>query len=90
MLRRVGPDNNPRLLELDDRIRVYRIEPALIEGLQRAFALADAPSDQRPARHPSPWRSVQLKPPMAVPGKRVGWKDFSGAARGGVYLPKEG
>ncbi|WP_458246846.1 hypothetical protein [Streptomyces sp. MAI_2237] len=40
--RRIGPDNNFRLLELDDRIRIYRIEPALLEGLQRAFALTDA------------------------------------------------
>ncbi|MFI8234891.1 hypothetical protein ACIGDI_39460 [Streptomyces sp. NPDC085900] len=43
--RRIGPDNNTRLLELDDRVRVYRIEPALLEGLQRAFALADARPD---------------------------------------------
>ncbi|MER5509379.1 hypothetical protein ABT052_29180 [Streptomyces sp. NPDC002766] len=43
--RRIGPDNNNRLLERDDRVRVYRIEPALIEGLQRAFALADARPD---------------------------------------------
>ncbi|UFR06929.1 hypothetical protein KBP30_39730 [Streptomyces sp. Go40/10] len=40
--RRIGPDDNTRLLELDGRVRVYRIEPALIGGLLRAFALADA------------------------------------------------
>ncbi|MFJ9729316.1 hypothetical protein ACIRP3_41895 [Streptomyces sp. NPDC101209] len=43
--RRIGPDNNTRLLELDDRVRGYRIEPALIDGLQRTFALADARPD---------------------------------------------
>ncbi|MEU3342423.1 hypothetical protein [Streptomyces sp. NPDC006668] len=43
--RRIGPDNNTRLLELDDRVRVYRIEPALVPGLQRAFDLADARPD---------------------------------------------
>jgi hypothetical protein len=43
--RRIGPDNNTRVLELDDRIRVYRIEPALLEGLKRAFDLADARPD---------------------------------------------
>ncbi|TQJ92732.1 hypothetical protein [Streptomyces sp. SLBN-31] len=43
--RRIAPDNNTRLPELDDRVRVYRIEPALIEGLQRAFTLGDARPD---------------------------------------------
>jgi hypothetical protein len=33
------------VLELDDRARVYRIEPVLVEGLRRAFALADARPD---------------------------------------------
>lgn len=50
--RRVGPDNNTRVLELDERVRVYRIEPALVEGLRRAFDLADARPDllrQEPA-----------------------------------------
>ncbi|WP_432154992.1 hypothetical protein [Streptomyces tricolor] len=50
--RRIGPDNNTRLLELDDRVRVYRIEPFLVEGMRRAFALADARPDllrQEPA-----------------------------------------
>ncbi|MFH8701302.1 hypothetical protein [Streptomyces chartreusis] len=41
--RRIGPDNRSKLLELDDRRRVYRIEPVLAEGLQRAFDLADVP-----------------------------------------------
>ncbi|MEU8992866.1 hypothetical protein AB0C98_41900 [Streptomyces sp. NPDC048558] len=40
--RRVGPDNRTKLLELDDRRRVYRSEPALAKGLKRAFDLADA------------------------------------------------
>ncbi|MFD5016654.1 hypothetical protein [Streptomyces chartreusis] len=43
--RRVGPDNRTKLLELDDRRRVYRIEPTLAEGLKRAFDLADARPD---------------------------------------------
>ncbi|MGW2571663.1 hypothetical protein [Streptomyces sp. NPDC001537] len=40
------------MLGLDDRVRVYRIEPVLVEGLQRAFDLADARPDllrQEPA-----------------------------------------
>ncbi|MET7696453.1 hypothetical protein [Streptomyces sp. NPDC005485] len=52
MRRRIGPDNNIRLLELDDRVRVYWIEPALLEGLKRAFALAEVRPDllrQQPA-----------------------------------------
>ncbi|WP_285440115.1 MULTISPECIES: hypothetical protein [unclassified Streptomyces] len=32
-------------MELDDRKRIYRIEPALTEGLKRAFDLADARPD---------------------------------------------
>ncbi|MET9913400.1 hypothetical protein ABZZ74_42705 [Streptomyces sp. NPDC006476] len=43
--RRIGPDNRTKVLELDDRVRVYRIEPALVAGLQRAFVLADARPD---------------------------------------------
>lgn len=43
--RRVGPDNRSNLLEADDRRRIYRIEPALTEGLKRAFELADARPD---------------------------------------------
>ncbi|WP_344392794.1 hypothetical protein [Streptomyces vastus] len=50
--RRAGPDNNVNLLDRDDRRRIYRIEPALVEGLKRAFDLADARPDllrQEPA-----------------------------------------
>jgi hypothetical protein len=43
--RRVGPDNRSNLLERDERKRIYWIEPALLEGLQRAFDLADARPD---------------------------------------------
>ncbi|KUM84303.1 hypothetical protein AQI94_32295 [Streptomyces pseudovenezuelae] len=43
--RRVGPDNRSNLLERDDRRRVYWIEPALLEGLKRAFDLAEARPD---------------------------------------------
>ncbi|WP_328980637.1 hypothetical protein [Streptomyces canus] len=43
--RRVGPDNRSNLLERDDRRRIYWIEPALLEGLNRAFDLADARPD---------------------------------------------
>ncbi|WP_329332823.1 hypothetical protein OG252_00580 [Streptomyces sp. NBC_01352] len=32
--RRIGPDNRTNLLERDDRRRIYRIEPALLEGLK--------------------------------------------------------
>ncbi|KMS67248.1 hypothetical protein ACM01_43575 [Streptomyces viridochromogenes] len=49
---RIGPDNRSKLLELDDRRRIYRIEPALMEGLKRAYDLADARPDllrQEPA-----------------------------------------
>ncbi|MFK4103248.1 hypothetical protein ACI2L1_24835 [Streptomyces sp. NPDC019531] len=50
--RRVGPDNRSNLLERDDRRRIYWIEPALLEGLKRAFDLAEARLDllrQEPA-----------------------------------------
>jgi len=50
--RRIGPDNKTNVLEVDDRIRVYRIEPALLEGLKRAFDLADARPDL--LRQPAP------------------------------------
>ncbi|MEU0213384.1 hypothetical protein [Streptomyces canus] len=43
--RRVGPDNRRNLLERDDRRRIYWIELALLEGLKRAFDLADARPD---------------------------------------------
>ncbi|MEV6183298.1 hypothetical protein [Streptomyces sp. NPDC052015] len=39
--RRIGPAGAARLLQRDERARIYRIDPALVEGLQRAFALAD-------------------------------------------------
>ncbi|GHE76652.1 hypothetical protein GCM10018771_68470 [Streptomyces cellulosae] len=63
--RRIGPDNTS-LLELGDRIRVYRIEPALIEGLQRAFALADARSDQRKCMCRSPDWSYSTSRPLTL------------------------
>ncbi|MDT0484539.1 hypothetical protein [Streptomyces doebereineriae] len=50
--RRVGFDNRSNLLERDDRRRIYWIEPALLEGLKRAFDFADARPDllrQEPA-----------------------------------------
>jgi hypothetical protein len=43
--RRIGPANRTNVLELDDRARVYRIEHALLEGLKRAFDLAEVRSD---------------------------------------------
>ena len=43
--RRIGPDGRSDLLRRDDRRRIYRIEPALVEGLKRAFGLADARPD---------------------------------------------
>ncbi|MFG2794616.1 hypothetical protein [Streptomyces sp. NPDC048419] len=43
--RRIGPRNRADVLQLGDRVRVYRIEPALLEGLKRAFDLADARPD---------------------------------------------
>lgn len=43
--RRVGPDNRADLLEREDRRRIYRIEPALVEGLKGAFDPADARPD---------------------------------------------
>ncbi|MGW0580468.1 hypothetical protein ACWD25_31940 [Streptomyces sp. NPDC002920] len=42
---RIGPDNRTDVLELDDRVRVHQIEPAIVEGRKRAFALADARPD---------------------------------------------
>ncbi|MGW0836576.1 hypothetical protein [Streptomyces prunicolor] len=43
--RRVGPDNRADVLERDERARIYRIEPVLVEGLKRAFDLADTRPD---------------------------------------------
>lgn len=52
--RRIGPDNKTNVLELDDRVRVYRIESALLDGLKRAFALAEVRPDllHEPAEEP--------------------------------------
>jgi len=47
--RRIGPDNRTHVLELD--VRVYRIELVLVEGLSRAFALADVRPDLRRQEH---------------------------------------
>ncbi|MFI9176075.1 hypothetical protein [Streptomyces lincolnensis] len=43
--RRVGPDGAGPLLQRDERARRYRIDDALVAGLLRAFALADARPD---------------------------------------------
>ncbi|WP_405524452.1 hypothetical protein [Streptomyces canus] len=39
------PDNRSNILERDDRRRIYWIEPGLLEGLKRAFDLAEARPD---------------------------------------------
>ncbi|MFF4260405.1 hypothetical protein ACFY1L_55735 [Streptomyces sp. NPDC001663] len=57
--RRIGPDNRTRVLELDDRVRVYRIEPAIMEGLKRAFDLAEARPDL--LREPSPEKLLSFR-----------------------------
>ncbi|WP_257027318.1 MULTISPECIES: hypothetical protein [unclassified Streptomyces] len=41
MQRRVGPAGAHQLLQRDQRARLCRIDRGLVEGLQRAFALAD-------------------------------------------------
>ncbi|MCO8308800.1 hypothetical protein [Streptomyces sp. RKCA744] len=43
--RRVGPADASRLLQRNDRARLYHIDPALVEGLRQAFAIADARPD---------------------------------------------
>ncbi|MGI5430824.1 hypothetical protein [Streptomyces sp. CA-179760] len=43
--RRVGPAGAGQLLQRDEQARLYRIDRALVEGLQRAFALADCRPD---------------------------------------------
>ncbi len=43
--RRIAPTGAPRLLQRDERARVYQIDRALVEGLRRAFAIADARPD---------------------------------------------
>ncbi|MFJ4973731.1 hypothetical protein ACIP6X_00030 [Streptomyces coeruleorubidus] len=43
--RRVGPAGAHQLLQRDERARLYRIDRVLVDGLQRAYVLADARSD---------------------------------------------
>ncbi|MFM9499018.1 hypothetical protein ACKI1Q_36125 [Streptomyces galilaeus] len=43
--RRVGPSDARKLLQRDKRARLYGIDRPLVEGLNRAFALADARPD---------------------------------------------
>ncbi|AEM88569.1 hypothetical protein [Streptomyces violaceusniger] len=43
--RRVAPPGAPRLLQRDERARLYQIDRVLVEGLRRAFAIADARPD---------------------------------------------
>ncbi|MEU0413582.1 hypothetical protein ABZ307_38125 [Streptomyces griseorubiginosus] len=50
--RRIGPDNRTQCLERDESARLYRIETALVEGLRKAFDLAEIRPDllrQEPA-----------------------------------------
>ncbi|MER6978827.1 hypothetical protein [Streptomyces carpinensis] len=42
---RVGPAGSSRLLQRNERARLYGINQPLIDGLQRAFTLADARPD---------------------------------------------
>ncbi|MGW3683360.1 hypothetical protein [Streptomyces prasinus] len=39
--RRIGPTGTNQLLQRDEHTRRYRIDPVLVEGLRRAFTLAD-------------------------------------------------
>ncbi|AEM88596.1 hypothetical protein Strvi_9324 (plasmid) [Streptomyces violaceusniger Tu 4113] len=43
--RRIGPTGSSRLLQRNERARLYHIDRPLIEGLRRAFAIADARPD---------------------------------------------
>jgi hypothetical protein len=43
--RRLGPAGAGHLLQRDEQARLYRIDRALVEGLRRAFALADCRPD---------------------------------------------
>jgi hypothetical protein len=43
--RRVGPASAQQLLQRDERARLYRVDRPLVEGLQRAYALADIRPD---------------------------------------------
>ncbi|MEV5880519.1 hypothetical protein AB0L75_41355 [Streptomyces sp. NPDC052101] len=45
MQRHVGPAGADRLLQRDERARLYRIDRALVDGLTRAFAMAGARPD---------------------------------------------
>ncbi|GGT84320.1 hypothetical protein [Streptomyces coeruleorubidus] len=45
MQRRAGPLGVHQLLQRDERARLYRIDRVLVEGLQRAYVLADARPD---------------------------------------------
>ncbi|WP_327348966.1 hypothetical protein [Streptomyces europaeiscabiei] len=53
--RRVGPADADQLLQRDERARLYRVDQPLMEGLKRAFALADARPDLL-RRDPVTWR----------------------------------
>ncbi|WP_275467415.1 hypothetical protein [Streptomyces noursei] len=52
--RRIAPDSTAPLLQRDERARLYRIDDALVAGLTRAFAMADARPDLLRGRTPSP------------------------------------
>lgn len=43
--RRIGPTDADRLLQRDEQARIYRIDPALVDGLNRVYPLADARPD---------------------------------------------
>ncbi|MCO8308793.1 hypothetical protein [Streptomyces sp. RKCA744] len=43
--RRVGPADASRLLQRNERARLYHIDRPLVDGLRRAFAIADARPD---------------------------------------------
>lgn len=47
--RRIGPAGTDPLLQRNEHTRLYRIDPVLVEGLRRAFTLADTRPD--PLRH---------------------------------------
>ncbi|MFF2809618.1 hypothetical protein ACFVT2_21060 [Streptomyces sp. NPDC058000] len=52
--RRIAPDNAGPLLQRDERERRYRIDAALVAGLTRAFAMADARPELLRGSAPSP------------------------------------
>ncbi|NUK32519.1 hypothetical protein HRW12_01755 [Streptomyces lunaelactis] len=43
--RRMGPAGSDRLLQRDERARLYHIDRVLVEGLKRVFAFADTRPD---------------------------------------------